>query len=306
MVEKLIIIGGGPAGLTAGIYAGRAELEPLLITGAEPGGQLMGTTGVENYPGFPEGIDGPELMQRMQEQAERFGTRTKYTTVKEADLKSDPKKIILDNDEEVEAEAVIIATGASPRKLGIPGEERLWGKGVSSCATCDGAFYKEKTVAVVGGGDSAMEESTFLTKFASKVYVIHRRDELRASKIMQKKAFQKDKIEFIWDTVVKEVLGDDEVEKLKLYNKEEDEYSELECDGFFLAIGHIPNTDLFKNQLNTEKGYIITEPHSTKTDVDGVFAAGDVRDYVFRQVVTAAGEGCRAAMEAERYLTEKE
>jgi len=302
-MENVIIIGTGAAGLTAAIYAARANLNPLVIEGREPGGQLTTTTDVENFPGFEMGIMGPELMDIMRKQAERFGTRYQYGTVTEAELSGEVKKLTLDSGEVLEAKAVIICTGASAKYIGLESEQKLIGYGVTSCATCDGAFYRDVPVAVVGGGDTAMEEAVFLTRFASKVYLIHRRDEFRASQIMVKRMLENDKIEPIYDTVVEEVLGVEEksVRALKLKNIKSGEESELKIDGLFVAIGHKPNTDPFVGQLEMdETGYLITD--STKTTLPGVYAAGDVQDSVYRQAISAAGTGCMAALEAERYL----
>ncbi|AKJ63713.1 thioredoxin-disulfide reductase [Kiritimatiella glycovorans] len=302
-MENLVILGTGSAGLTAAVYAARADLEPVVVEGDQPGGQLTTTTEVENYPGFPEAIDGSELMQRMHQQAERFGTRFVMASAKDSDFSGDTKKVVLTNGETLEATAVIIATGARAKYLGLDSEQKLIGRGVSACATCDGAFFRDVPVAVVGGGDTAMEEATFLTKFASKVYVVHRRDELRASKIMADRASANDKIEFIWNSVVEEVLGVDEnrVTGVQLRDREKDEVRRLEVEGLFLAIGHKPNTDAFRGQLEMDgKGYLHAD--GTRTHVDGVFAAGDVQDAVYRQAVTAAGSGCMAALEAERYI----
>jgi thioredoxin reductase (NADPH) len=305
MTEKVAIIGSGPAGLTAAIYTARADLRPLMIEGMERGGQLMLTTDVENYPGFPDGIMGPELMEGFRKQAERFGTRIMSSDVTKVDFSSRPFKIWVDEDE-YQADSVIISTGASARWLGLESETRLRGHGVSACATCDGFFFRDKEIAVVGGGDSAAEESLFLTKFASKVYLIHRRDELRASKIMANRVLEHDKIEVIWDTVVEEVLGEDLVTGLKLYNRITQETSELAVEGLFLAIGHDPNTKIFQDAIELdEKGYILTGDN-TMTSVPGVFAAGDVTDHVYRQAITAAGLGCQAAIDAERWLDEQE
>jgi thioredoxin reductase (NADPH) len=301
-MNDLIIIGSGPAGLTAAIYAARANLKPLVFAGLEFGGQLMGTTLVENFPGFIDGIDGPVLMQNMIQQAEKFGAKIEYSNVDSVDLASPIKKVIAGG-KEYQARAVIIATGASARKLGIESEVKYWGRGVSSCATCDGAFYKDKTVAVIGGGDSAIEEANFLTRFANKVYLVVRRSELRASQIMQEKIKSNPKVEIIWNSEVKEVLGDGKlVNGLKLFNNSENKESETKVDGIFLAIGHIPNTSIFKGILELdEEGYLIVKDN-TKTKYEGVFVAGDVKDRSYRQAITAAGMGCMAALDAERYL----
>ncbi len=301
MTEKVVIVGSGPAGLTAAIYTSRADLSPLMIEGMERGGQLMLTTDVENYPGFPDGILGPELMEGFRKQAERFNTRIMSYNVTKVDFSQRPFKLWVEDDL-YEAETVIISTGASARWLGLESETRLRGHGVSACATCDGFFFRGKEIAVVGGGDSAAEEALFLTKFASKVYVIHRRDELRASKIMANRVLQHEKIEVIWDTVVEEVLGDDLVTGLSIRNRVTDEVSELPVEGLFLAIGHTPNTKIFEGHLDLDdQGYIIIG-ENTMTSVPGVFAAGDVTDHVYRQAITAAGMGCQAAIDAERWL----
>jgi thioredoxin reductase (NADPH) len=302
MAEKVLIIGSGPAGLTAAIYAARADLSPVMIEGMQRGGQLMLTTEVENYPGFPDGIMGPELMEGMRKQAERFGTRIVSSDVTKVDFSQQPFKAWVGADE-YESDAVIVSTGASARWLGIPGEERLRGYGVSACATCDGFFFRDRDLAIVGGGDSAMEEALFLTKFASKVTIVHRRDEFRASKIMAQRALDHPKIEVLWDTTVDEVLGDDLVTGIKVTDVKTGVSSELAVEGLFLAIGHDPNTKIFQGQVDLDPaGYIITDPGSTTTSVPGVFAAGDVVDHYYQQAVTAAGMGCRAAIDAEHWL----
>lgn len=302
MAEKVLIIGSGPAGLTAAIYAARADLDPLMIEGMQRGGQLMLTTEVENYPGFPDGIMGPELMDGMRKQAERFGTRIISSDVTEVDLSERPFKVSVGADI-YEAESLIVSTGASARWLGIPGEEKLRGYGVSACATCDGFFFRDREIAIVGGGDSAMEEAIFLTKFASKVTIVHRRDEFRASKIMAQRAFDHPKIEVLWNTTVDEVLGDDLVTGIKVTNTPTGEQSVLPVEGFFLAIGHDPNTKIFQDQLELDvAGYVVTEAGSTTTSVAGVFAAGDVVDHYYQQAVTAAGMGCQAAIDVEHWL----
>jgi len=305
-VRDVVVVGTGPAGWTAALYTARADLEPLIFMGPEPGGQLTTTTDVENYPGFPDGLLGPEMMDRFQEQAEQFGTDSRYGTVTHVDFRERPYRLLVDGETPIYAQTVIVSTGASARYLGLENEQRLIGKGVSACATCDGSFFRGETVAVVGGGDSAMEESTFLTKFADKVYLIHRRDELRASKIMQKRAFQNDKIEFVWNTEVIDVLGEDAVEGIEVIDNETGEtYVMDDVTGFFLAIGHTPNTGPFEGWLNMdENGYILTEGATTYTNVPGVFAAGDAQDDEYRQAVTAAGTGCKAAIDAERWLSE--
>ena len=304
-IENVLIIGSGPAGDTAALYASRAELTPLVVEGITPGGQLTITTDVENYPGFPEGIMGPELMVKFREQAERFGARYVTGNVTGVDFSVRPFSIEVDEEDSYYAKTVIIASGATAMFLGIPGELELMGRGVSACATCDGFFFRNKELVVVGGGDTAMEESTFLTKFASRVHVVHRRDQLRASKVMQERAFNNPKIDFIWDTVLEEVLGveEGEVKGVRLRNVKSNEVIESPIDGVFMAIGHKPNTGPFVGQLEiNEAGYIVTHD-GTKTSVPGVFAGGDVQDWVYRQAVTAAGTGCMAAIDAEHFLT---
>lgn len=301
MIHNVIIIGSGPAGLTAAIYAARANLQPLLFEGYQPGGQLMITTDVENYPGFPDGIQGPELMQLWRKQAERFGTGLIPQDVTEVNFKKTPFETRVGT-EVYHSKTVIISTGATAKLLGLSNESRLMGRGVSACATCDGAFFKGEKLALVGGGDTAMEEALFLTRFASEVNVIHRRHELRASKIMQDRALKNPKIKFVWDTVVTNVLGENSMTGLQLKNVKTNKFWDEPFGGLFVAIGHEPNTKLFEDQLEMTNGYIFTEPKSTKTKIPGVFAAGDVQDHYYRQAVTAAGSGCMAAIDAERYL----
>lgn len=305
---KCLIIGSGPAGYTAAIYAARADLKPMMYQGLQPGGQLTTTTEVENFPGYPDGTQGPAMMEDMKRQAERFETDVRWGMITEIDLSKRPFIAKADDGKVIEAETVIIATGATAKWLGIESESEYNGYGVSACATCDGFFYKGKDVAIVGGGDTAAEEATYLAKLCNKVYMIHRRDELRASKVMQKKVFETANIEMVWDHVPVEVVGEKEgfgkkVTGVKVKNVKTGEQKTLKVDGFFVAIGHKPNTEIFAGQLEMdEMGYIKTEPDSTKTGIEGVFAAGDVQDHVFRQAVTAAGTGCMAAIEAERWL----
>ena len=306
---KCLIIGSGPAGYTAAIYAARADLKPLMYQGLQPGGQLTTTTEVDNFPGYPDGTDGPAMMEDLKKQAERFETDVRWGMITEVDMSKRPFIAKADDGKMIEAETVIIATGATAKWLGLESESEYNGYGVSACATCDGFFYKGKDVAIVGGGDTAAEEATYLAKLCNKVYMIHRRDELRASKAMQKKVFDTPNIEMVWDTVPLEVVGETEgfgkkVTGVNVQNVKTQEKKTLEVDGFFVAIGHTPNTDIFSGHLNMDKqGYLVTEADSTKTSVEGVFAAGDVQDHVFRQAVTAAGSGCMAAIEAERWLS---
>src|SRR5262245_20244607 len=306
-VHQVVIVGSGPAGLTAAIYAGRANLEPIVVEGIGAGGQLMLTTDVENYPGFPDGILGPELMMKFREQAERFGAEFVTADADSVQLTDGGPFSVRVGEREIRAKAMVITTGASARMLGLPSEQQLLGHGVSTCATCDGFFFREKPIAVVGGGDSAIEEAIFLTKFATTVTIVHRRDELRASKIMQDRAFANPKIEFKWNSEVSDVQGDGAVELVRLRDTLTGVESDLEVQGLFVAIGHDPNTALFRGQLDLdENGYILTEANSTRTSIDGVYAAGDVQDHVFRQAITAAGSGCMAAIEAERWLAERD
>lgn len=315
-LHEVVIIGSGPAGLTAAIYSARAGLKPVVIagepssTGDQPGGQLMLTTEVENYPGFKDGIMGPDLMMEFQEQAKRFGADLRIQKVTKVDFSSRPFSLWIGDPDAAEptlqAKSVIVSTGAKSLMLNIPNETRLIGRGVSTCATCDGFFFRDHDIVVVGGGDSAIEEATFLTKFAKSVTIVHRRDELRASKIMQDRAFANEKIKFIWDSTVTEILGDDQVTGVKLQNLKTDEVSELAVTGMFVAIGHRPNTDIFKGQLEMrDDGYLVTKAPSSYTDVQGVFACGDVQDSTYRQAITSAGSGCIAAIDAERWLEDQ-
>ena len=305
---KVLIIGSGPAGYTAAVYAARALLKPIMVTGMEPGGQLTTTTDVENYPGFAEVIQGPWLMEQMRDQAKAVGTEMIEDHISSVNLKSKPFEAIGDGGQKYTADSIIISTGAQARWLNLDSEQKFRGFGVSACATCDGFFFKDKTVAVVGGGNAAVEEAMFLTKFASKVKLIHRRNELRAEKMLQKKLMENKKIEIIWDSVVEEVIGVDDpknVKGLKIKNVKTNKVSDLKLDGLFIAIGHDPATQLFKDQLKMDKeGYLVTKSDSTETNIPGVFAAGDVKDKIFRQAVTAAGMGCMAALEAEKYLSD--
>jgi thioredoxin reductase (NADPH) len=304
---KVLIIGSGPAGCTAAVYAARAMLKPILVHGMEPGGQLTTTTDVENFPGFAEVIQGPWLMEQMRDQAKAVGAEMIEDHIASVNLKSKPFEAVGDGGQKYTADSIIISTGAQARWLNIESEQKFRGFGVSACATCDGFFFKDKTVAIVGGGNVAVEEATFLTKFASKVQLIHRRDSLRAEKMLQQKLMENKKIEIIWDSVIEEVIGDEEpknVKGLKIKNVKTNNIKELKIDGLFIAIGHDPATQLFKGQLNMDKeGYLLTKPDSTETNIPGVFAAGDVKDKIFRQAVTAAGMGCMSALEAEKYLS---
>ena len=304
MNRKVIIIGSGPAGLTAALYTARANLNPLVFEGSQPGGQLTITTDVENFPGFPDGIMGPELMDLFRKQAERFGAECHFEHVTKVDFSKKPYNVWV-GDKNYQAESIIIATGATAKMLGLDSEKELMGFGVSACATCDGFFFKDKKVLVVGGGDSAMEEATYLTKFASEVVIVHRREEFRASKIMIDRAMNNPKIRVLWNSTIDEIMGSQEkgVHAVKINKTDSDESFEEECDGVFMAIGHKPNTELFTDILKTDQnGYLVTTDGSTSTNIDGVFACGDVQDHVYRQAVTAAGSGCMSAIDAERYL----
>jgi thioredoxin reductase (NADPH) len=304
--QRCVIIGSGPAGYTAAVYAARANLNPVLYTGKEPGGQLMITTDVENYPGYPEGVMGPQMMDDFRNQAERFGTEVRYELIDKVDFTGPVHKLWTDSGKEVHADSVIISTGASAKWLGLKSEQRLTNKGVSACAVCDGFFFRGMEVAVVGGGDTAAEEATYLAKLCPKVHMLVRRDELRASKIMQERVFKTENIIVHWNTEAQEILGEEEVTGVRVINNKKQEESTIPIKGFFVAIGHKPNTDIFKGWLDMEDtGYLITQNGSTKTNVEGVFASGDAQDHVYRQAVTAAGTGCMAALDAERYLAEK-
>lgn len=308
-MENVVIVGTGCAGYTAALYASRANLEPLVFEGDLPNGQLGTTTLVENYPGFPEGADGPDLMMSMRSQAEKFGTRYEFGMVTDVSVDGSPFTITIDGDRTIESKTVIIASGATPRYLGLESEMALLGHGLSSCATCDGAFFRDQELVVVGGGDTAMEDSLFLTRFASKVNVVHRRDELRASKVMQERAFENNKIEFIWDTLVTEIHdpAKQTVTGVTLKNVKTEEESEFECQGVFIAIGHVPNTKFLAGKIDLdETGYIKVNAPTTNTNIDGIFACGDCVDHIYRQAVTAAGTGCAAAIDAERWLAERE
>ncbi|MEM6736158.1 MAG: thioredoxin-disulfide reductase [Bacteroidota bacterium] len=304
---KVVIIGSGPAGYTAAIYAARAGLKPILYQGGQPGGQLTITNDVENYPGYPDGVMGPQMMTDFQKQAERFGTEIRSGMITSVDFSNWPHKVIVDEQTKVEAEAVIISTGASAKWLGIESEQRLNGKGVSACAVCDGFFYRGQDVVVVGGGDTAAEEASYLSKIVKKVYILVRRDEMRASKIMQQRVNNAPNIEILWNTETKEVMGQEEVSGVRVVNNQTGEERILDAQGFFVAIGHQPNTDLFKGWLDLdEQGYIKTVPGSSKTNIPGVFATGDAQDKIYRQAITAAGSGCMGALDAEKWIAEKE
>lgn len=308
---KCLIIGSGPAGYTAAIYAARADLSPIMYEGLQPGGQLTTTTEVDNFPGYPEGIDGPTMMEDLKKQAARFGTDVRWGMVTNVDTTKRPFKVSVDDGKEIEAETLIISTGATAKYLGIESEEKFMGGGVSACATCDGFFYKGKDVAVIGGGDTAAEEATYLANMCNKVYLIHRRDELRASKVMQKRVFNTPNIEILWNHEVKEIVGTEEgftkaLNGVILTNNKTGEEKKIDVEGYFVALGHTPNTDLFKEKLEMDDiGYLITEPDSTATSTEGIFAAGDVQDKIYRQAITAAGTGCMAAIESERFLGEQ-
>lgn len=305
-IRKTVIIGSGPAGYTAAIYASRANMEPVLYTGPEPGGQLTITTDVENYPGYPDGIQGPEMMEHFKNQAIRFGTEVLFEMISKVDFSGPVHKIWTESGEEIHAHTVIIATGASAKWLGLESEQRLMNQGVSACAVCDGFFFRNQEVAIVGAGDTAAEEATYLAKLCTKVHMLVRRDEMRASKIMQERVLKTENIQMYWNTETEEVLGDTDVTGIRVKNNKTGETSEIPVTGFFVAIGHKPNTDIFKGWIDMEdSGYLITKPGTSKTNVEGVFASGDAQDHVYRQAVTAAGTGCMAALDAERYLAAK-
>jgi thioredoxin reductase (NADPH) len=305
-VLNCLIIGSGPSGYTAAIYAARANMNPVMITGSEPGGQLMITTDVENYPGYPNGVMGPQMMEDFKLQAERFGTEVRYGLVTKVDFSGPVHKVWTDGGEEIHAHSIVISTGASAKWLGLPSEKRLMNKGVSACAVCDGFFFKGLEVAIVGAGDTACEEATYLSKLCPKVHMLVRRNEMRASKIMQERVLNNDKIEVHWNTETEEILGEEEVTGVRILNRNTGESSELKVSAFFVAIGHKPNTDIFKGWLDMEEsGYLITKGKTTETNIEGVFASGDAQDHIYRQAVTAAGTGCMAALDAERYLTSK-
>jgi thioredoxin reductase (NADPH) len=306
MHSKVVIIGSGPAGLTAALYAARANLEPLVIRGLQPGGLIATTNEVENYPGFPEVVGGYDLAQKMEDQAARFGTTYLDAIVEQVDFSARPFKLTTDRGEVITADTVILSTGASPRHLGVPGEEKLANRGVSYCATCDGFFFRNKRVVVVGGGNSALDEGLFLTRYVSELVIVHRRDSLRADPVLQERAFSNPKVRFVWDSTVSEILGDEQVKGVQITNLKTGEATELDADGVFPYIGHIPNTAIFKGQIDLdETGYILADER-THTNIPGVFAAGDVVDHVYRQAITAAGDGCKAAMEATWFLAEQE
>lgn len=306
MHSKVVIIGSGPAGLTAALYAARANLEPVVIRGLQPGGLIATTSEVENYPGFPESVGGYDLAQKMEDQAARFGTKYVDALVEQIDVSKRPFTLTLDSGETVTADSLILSTGASPRKLGVPGEEKLANKGVSYCATCDGFFFRNKRVVVVGGGNSALDEGLFLTRYVSELVVVHRRDQLRADPILQERAFANPKVRFVWDSAVSEVLGDTTVTGVRITNVKTGEDTVMETDGVFPYIGHVPNTRIFEGVIDLDENGFIKADHRTRTNVPGVFAAGDVVDYVYRQAITAAGDGCKAAMEATWFLAEEE
>ncbi|GGZ17667.1 thioredoxin-disulfide reductase [Echinicola pacifica] len=304
---KVLIVGSGPAGYTAAIYASRAGLSPILYTGGQPGGQLTITNDVENYPGYPDGVMGPQMMEDFRKQAERFGTDVRYGMVTSVDFSQRPHKVIVDDKDEIIADTVIISTGASAKWLGLESETRLNGKGVSACAVCDGFFFRKQTVAIVGAGDTACEEASYLANICDKVYMLIRKDEMRASQIMQKRVTSNPKIEILWNTETEEILGEEEVTGVRIKNNKSGEVRDLDVNGFFVAIGHQPNTQIFQDFIDmNEAGYIITQPGSTKTNIEGVFACGDAQDHVYRQAVTAAGTGCMSALDAERFLAEQE